>query len=279
MANTSNLNTVIREGTALAYALAQLPPQKKADIVAILQLSHTLATMLNDVTDPSVAEKKIHWWHEELDRMQNGKAKHPLCLAVSTSQASLSTELTHWMSILSANSDEKYINAGNEETFLARLEQDYTARLQLCCLVLQKTPARLNPKWSTGFALFERLKRFHHLHACGYPVFPDSDYALLAIEPHDLANSDKHNAVKALFAKHTRAARDDLSAALDDQETALSLGCLPIYILAYIRVAQLSSWQRQELILSEAYSTLTPIKKALLAWRCRAKYRNLGDNF
>lgn len=261
-------------GTALYYALAPLTPANRSSIVVTLHLCQQLACALNEVSDPQVAEKKIHWWHEELERMQNGSARHPATQAVVQHAPMVAGDFSNWLSILSANSEEKYANAIDEHTHHTRMQQDYGTRMQLCLNTLQITPPGEITDWVLGFARFERLKRFHYLFQHGYPVFADTDYDECKLEPPRLRLRENRDGAQKLFAKQINSAHRNLLDAINNAENTLGPGSLPFYILAEIRVAQLASWQRQSLLLSEAYSTLTPLRKAWLAWRCGAKYKN-----
>lgn len=261
------------EGSTLYYALLQVPEHKRQNLLAVLNLCEVLATTLNDVEEPSVAEKKIHWWHEEITRLHAGEARHPATQAVSAVLCDHTIEPSDWLNILIANNDEKFVNAKDEADYQARLQQDYNTRIQLCSQLLQGHNNTPEVHWAAGFGQFDRLRRFHRLHSLGYPVFPDTDYALHKLQPSDIGLPEQRIQVSALFAQRTEMAIAALQQALLSQDPAMGPGSLPFYTLASLRKAQLSLWQRKSVLPSEGYSTLTPVKKAWLAWRCRSLHR------
>ena len=266
----------LREGSTLYYALLRVPAKKRAAVLALLQLSQTLATTLHDVSEVSIAEKKIHWWHEEIERLQKGNPRHPATQAVLPLMHQYALPAAAWLSVLSANNDEKFINAADTDSLHTRLLQDYQTRIQMCLRVLSENPdpdAEPKVSWALGLGLFERLRQFHRLHQYGYPVFPDDDYVQAGVEPVELGQPEKRAEVVKLFSQQILAALAQLNQALQQPDASMGAGCLPFYIVGSIRVAQLALWQKQSLLPLEAYSTLTPIKKAWLAWRCSARYR------
>ena len=104
-------------------------------LLAILDLSHALASTLHEVSDPSVAEQKIHWWHEELQRFASAASRHPATLRLQRAgfdQPQLVKPLLMPMlGILRANNEERFNNAADTVTFEQRLLEDYRARYRL----------------------------------------------------------------------------------------------------------------------------------------------------
>ena len=71
------------DGSTLYYALLKVDSTKRDQMIDLLALCKTLAGTLHDVSEVTVAEKKLHWWHEEIERLhgQSGanSARHPAC--------------------------------------------------------------------------------------------------------------------------------------------------------------------------------------------------------
>ena len=64
----------LREGSSLYYSLLWTDDAVRERLLARLSLVHTLLTTLEEVQEPEVAERKVHWWHEELERLGRGLA-------------------------------------------------------------------------------------------------------------------------------------------------------------------------------------------------------------
>ena len=57
----------LEAGSSLYYSLLWTDDAVKERFVQRLNLIQSLNSTLDDVQDPEVAQKKIHWWHEELE--------------------------------------------------------------------------------------------------------------------------------------------------------------------------------------------------------------------
>ena len=263
----------VQEGSSLYYALLHVPAAVQQQLLAVLRLCTVLSNTLNEVTEPSVAEKKIHWWHEEITRLHAGESRHPATQAVEPLLHAYEIEPQCWLAILSANNDEKFINAVDDTEYQQRLQKGYHARIQICSRILQGHDHMPSTHWAAALGEVDRLRQFHRLYNHGYPVLPDEDYARQSIEPTDVRVAEKRAQVSALFTHRIELTISALQRALSEPDPAMRTGSLPFYTLATLRKAQLDLWLKQALLPSEAYATLTPLRKAWLAWRCRTRYR------
>lgn len=267
----------IREGSTLYYALLHTSPAQKQAISALLTLCKTLAETLHDVSEPEVAEKKIHWWHEEITRLYGGEPRHPATKAVARTINEAGIGQALFLSVLEANNSEKFSNADGNEAYSLRLQKDYGARLSVCQHVLT-TPhpdddaATWLPHLTQGLGTFDRLVQFRRLHHRGYPVFPDSDYSRANLQPEQLYSADHPAAAAALLEFRIQDANEQLQLALSNRELIRGQGLLPFHTVAVLRQAQLADWQRKQFQPDSSYLTLTPLRKAWMAWRCKSKH-------
>jgi phytoene synthase len=183
----------IREGSSLHYSLLWTDPDDRQRFIERLNLIRELGTTLDDVQEPQVAEAKIHWWHEELQRMIEGKARHP---AVQTCQASLAAAsvpaLQACLDILSSASTQRYTPALTNDDADALLEKSYRARLALLAHSLSgrtddlDTHSHPSPA-ARALGKHEQLYRLPQLIHRGQPVFSEESYRAHDIRPTDLA--------------------------------------------------------------------------------------------
>ncbi|MCI3203999.1 MULTISPECIES: presqualene diphosphate synthase HpnD [Pandoraea] len=98
-ANPAQANEYCRQkagppGSALYYALLQLPPSKRDAAYAVHAFSQEIGDIHAAVHDPGVAHAKLDWWRQELARLFAGNPAHPVtrALAPVVKQSSLSRE-------------------------------------------------------------------------------------------------------------------------------------------------------------------------------------------
>lgn len=181
-----------REGSTLYYCLLWTPPAARQRFIERLNLIQSLSRTLEDVQEPQVAEHKIHWWHEEVQRLIDGKARHPAAQAVQASLAGNDIALQHCLSILSAASTSRFTPAASDSDADQLLIQSHSARLALLAEALSAEPMELDTSiHSAELALalgkHEQLSRLPQLLHRGHPVFSNETYQRFSINPRELA--------------------------------------------------------------------------------------------
>ncbi|MBX2826323.1 MAG: squalene/phytoene synthase family protein [Gammaproteobacteria bacterium] len=264
------------EGSTIYYSLWRVPHRQRDQVCKLLAFFGTLATTLHEVTEPTVAEQKIHWWHEELERLGHGNPRHPDAVNVAPVLQAQGIRVKEFLPLMQANNEEKFHNASDEADLHHRLEQDYGTRLALCERILQPgtntgigTPVTtLQPAWARGVGEVERLRQLPYLHHRAYPVFPDSVYTRYHLAPEELFLPAQREAATQLLKNRIDNAVESLSQALALGSNAGDVHpSLPLRIYAELRKRQLERWHREPLQLLSGSISLTPMRKFWVAWR------------
>ena len=296
-----------REGSTLHYALLWTKPAARERFLARLALIRTLARTLDDVNDPGVAERKVHWWHEELARLAGGAPRHPRTVACADSLAGDEAATAALLDVLSVAATTRYTPPSDDLEWHARLARDHGARLALLAHALGEAaddladPAVRHTGLATGLGLHETLSRLPALLHRGFAVFPDATYRSHGLNPAALARhvrregpdgarlggipvvtdgsgdtDDANGAVdakrRAIVAASVDAASTALEGALTDPDhhAAYSREArAPIARLAALRARKLRLWREQRPDLLRETVTPTPLAKFLVAWRHR----------
>jgi len=215
----SNSNLVVTDGSTLYYALLFVEQALSIRFLETLQFTQTLSNTLIDVSEGQVAEKKIHWWHEELSRLSKQQSRHPDAICVQTylhSNSSIAASLA----ILSAAAAERYSPFASEQALNDSIIADYGARLALFEAAMDSPPdsntrtplphgdkaisfhtkpgpvgegnsARVQTKSELiahSLGQFDRLNTLAKRLRCGYSVFSDERYEQYKLTPDDLLN-------------------------------------------------------------------------------------------
>lgn len=225
------------EGTACYYALRHCPEQVRQHIYAARKLIDSVGYCLLEVSEPSVAEKKIHWWHEEIARLaalepRHPAAKHYLDFFKGLSVAEQKQATGSLLTVLSCHSEEKFNHLEDQSSFEQLLLTDGSAKQTLMTLahlkstdfsngaVAQKyesqpdavpvhfagTQTDITQKSKTvesddlvlGLSLFHRLASFHKLYHAGLPVWPDSLYQQYNLSPENIKQDDSREKLAEL---------------------------------------------------------------------------------
>ena len=86
-----------RTGSSLYYALAAAPTAHRRVLSLWLQWWHQTAQIPLIISDPGVAETKLRWWQQEVNKASQGQASHPVLKELmEASAASQACQLPAW---------------------------------------------------------------------------------------------------------------------------------------------------------------------------------------
>lgn len=261
----------LRDGSTLYYSLMYCEAPVRERVVKALHLIHVISTTLYEVSEPAVAEKKIHWWHEELERLAKQQARHPACVNVQE-HLHKADAVNALVRILSAASNERYTPAATDQELHEMISADYASRLLLIDACFgENTPVHC-PATALALGQTHRLTtlgtRFQH----GYAVFSDESYAELKTTPERLGKDmESRNTLLASMINKASHALSDASA--ENRTLQPRTGSvLPVQIMVELRSAQLKLWKKKQPDLLNEYLTLTPLRKYFIAYRTKRRF-------
>lgn len=274
-----------RPGSSLYYSALYADEETRQRSMRTLNLISIVANSLIDVQDPAVAQQKIHWWHEELERLSANKATHPALIACQSIHDNQRLQ-SNCLAILSSAANERMTPAHTEADLSAQLKPDYTARGALLLDGLYGKPApdaiaeRVVPDLADAFTHSERLRQIRRLLYRGIAVFSDEYYEQFALKPEDLLahinSEDKNEQVHRLMADRidmTAQSYAKVDAVLPIQLVKDEPKLLPLITLIRLRRQQIKLWQRQRPDLLRESVTPTPLRKFWLTWRLMRQTR------
>lgn len=295
MSSQAKPASIIREGSSLYYSLLWTEAEPKQRFCERLSLIRSLTTTLDDVQEPQVAEKKIHWWHEELQRLHQGEARHPSTTANQPQLTGLDAALNASLDIVSVASTQRFTPTATEEESDAHLVRSYGAKLALLCHALSDDVQTLatdqqSEKAALAFGLHDQLVRLPSLIHRGMPVFSDELYKQFSTQPQELAKHIRVADSPALnnipIVTESTGRRELISHAIERAQKAFEEAVndtptqqryrhdtlIPIWRLLVLRKKQLDLWQARKPDLLRETMTLTPIAKLYNAWKNKRPY-------
>ena len=69
-------------GSSFYYAFLFLPPEKRRAITAFYAFCRKIDDVVDEVSDPSVAQAKLNWWRTEVRKLATDQASHPALLGL-----------------------------------------------------------------------------------------------------------------------------------------------------------------------------------------------------
>src|SRR5687768_4572693 len=87
-------------GSALHFSLLFTAPAERRAVIATHTFLREIGEIIDDITDPGVAQTKLAWWHEEIARLYGGEPRHPVTQALAPALARHSLEQRRFTDIL-----------------------------------------------------------------------------------------------------------------------------------------------------------------------------------
>lgn len=299
-----SLQADFKEGSSLYYSLLWIDDLARERFVNRFTLIEALASTLDDVQEPQVAEKKIHWWHEELQRLHEGQARHPAAKACQEEMKGVASAQAACLEILSVASSQRFSPATTIDDHELATLQSFTARLALLAHALSDNQADLTTSTHTAeaalaFGHYDQLSRLPSLVHRGLPVFSDELYRQFKVQPNDMAARIRvaaaetdldTNSLKGIPVVAERVAENAtekpsvqplLDHAIDTAKAAFDIAVQheatgkryretelrPLWRLLVLRQQQLKLWQKKRPDLLRERLTLTPLVKLYYCWR------------
>lgn len=287
--NSSSSSVTVTEGSSLYYSLLYCTDAQRDRVLKTLALIRSMTSALHEVTEPSVAEKKIHWWHEEIERLVKRNARHPDCVATQEWLPSRTTAQA-CIDVLSVAASERFNPATDDTEWLERIQQDYHARIVLVHHALQydaedRTNVPINyASMAQGLGQLDRLLSLPTLLNKGFAIFSDERFSQSNVKPDDLlklssSTDDSQQAIHEPVSNLIRWAISNANSALDKAETESPFtdkpapsSQLPLIVMTTLRRKQVKLWLKKSPNLLRENVSVTPMRKFISAYRLRRRY-------
>jgi len=87
-------------GSSFYYAFLFLPPPRRAAITAFYAFCREVDDVVDEVSDPGVAQTKRAWWGQEVAKAYAGTATHPVMQALMPHTSTLGIEARHLLAVI-----------------------------------------------------------------------------------------------------------------------------------------------------------------------------------
>lgn len=252
-------------GSSLYYATLFAGTRERRATVSIHALRCTLLGIVESIADPSVRARKLNWWSGEILEARDGRARHPVTVAVTRHCGAPVWRRPDVLSMLCAIG--RLSSACGFESVAARDEfcSDVgggTARLCATALAFDCSEAASNRIGALGTALERAAMAAFPVVRSGLARIPDSTSGAPprpgGVDPDDFARR---------VAEERSRARRVLADAFDEALPRAGPTMLVYRTLARIQLAAMASALREPLRSPPSPVSIMPIRKLWIAWR------------
>lgn len=89
-----------KSGSSFYYSFMFLPPEQRQAIVALYAFCREVDDVVDECSDPTLAQTKLVWWRNEIDKLFKGHPTHPVTQALQTAIQRYNLPQEHFLEII-----------------------------------------------------------------------------------------------------------------------------------------------------------------------------------
>ena len=267
-------------GSSFYYAFLFLPPERRAAITAFYAYCREIDDVVDEVSDPGIAQSKLDWWRGEVRNAFAGQASHPALQALLPHSQTFGIEARHLLQVIE----------GCEMDLTQTRYLDFANLKQYCHLVAgvvgevaanifgQTDPRTTDYAHRLGLALqlTNIIRDVGEDAVRGRVYLPIEDLQRFDVKAHELIK--RGSTSDASFPQRFEALmRFQIERALATYDEALALlpaqdrqAQKPGLMMASIYRTLLHEIAREPQLVLTRRVSLTPLRKLWLAWKVQA---------
>jgi 15-cis-phytoene synthase len=261
-------------GSSFYYAFLFLPKPRREAITAFYAFCREVDDVVDDVTDPGVAQTKLAWWQTEVARAFAGQPQHPVMRALMPAAAAYGIEERQLRAVIE----------GCQMDLTQTRYLDFPALERYCYLVagiVGEVSARIfgqsEPrttayahKLGLAFQLTNIIRDVGEDALRGRIYLPVSELQQFDVKAHEITKrtySDRFRALMQFQADRAHRLYDEALALLPAEDRRSQK---PGLMMASIYRTLLREIERDDFQVLHQRVSLTPVRKFWLAWKVQA---------
>ena len=261
-------------GSSFYYAFLFLPPAKRAAITAFYAFCREVDDVVDEVTDPGVAQTKLAWWQTEVARAFAGEPRHPVTQALMPLAADHGIEASHLLAVIE----------GCQMDLTQTRYLDFPGLERYCHLVAgvvgevaanifgktQDTTTQYAHTLGLAFQMTNIIRDVGEDALRGRIYLPLNELQQFDVKAHEILNRQYSDRFAALMQFQVQRAQQLYDQALSLLPKADARSQKPGLMMASIYRTLLQEIERDGYKVLHQRVSLTPLRKLWLAWRVQA---------
>ena len=261
-------------GSSFYYAFLFLPPQRRAAITAFYAFCREVDDVVDEVSDPGVANTKLAWWRNEVHQAFAGKPQHPvmqalwpLCAEFGIEEAMLQSVIEGCEMDLTQTRYLDYPNLSRYCHLVAGVVGEVSARI-----FGQTEPATTAYAHTLGqaFQLTNIIRDVGEDALRGRIYLPVSELQQFDVKAHEVLNridSERFQSLMQFQAQRAHTLYDQALSLLPSTDWQTQK---PGLMMASIYRTLLREIEAKKFPVLQQRVALTPLRKLWLAWKMQA---------
>lgn len=261
-------------GSSFYYAFLFLPKPRRAAITAFYAFCREVDDVVDEVSDPGVAQTKLAWWQAEVQRAYAGQPGHPVLQALMPHVTTYGIEARHLLAVIE----------GCQMDLQQTRYLDYPGLQNYCHLVAgivgevaarifgqsEDATTRYAHTLGLAFQLTNIIRDVGEDALRGRIYLPVSELQQFDVKAHEILNrqySERFTALMKFQAERAHRLYDEALALLPAADRRAQK---PGLMMASIYRTLLREIERDNFQVLHQRTSLTPLRKLWLAWRVQA---------
>ena len=261
-------------GSSFYYAFLFLPKPKRAAITAFYAYCREIDDVVDEVSDPSIAQVKLGWWCTEVARLFDGQPTHPAMQAMQPHLSAYGITAAHLNAVIDGCemdlTQTRYLDYANLQAYchlVAGVVGEVAARI-----FGQTVPETTAYAHAMGqaFQLTNIIRDVGEDAMRGRIYLPINEMQQFDVKAHEIIKREMSPRFQALMAFQAQRAHDLYDQALAQLPVADYRSQKPGLMMANIYRSLLREIERDCFQVLDRRTSLTPIRKLWLAWKTQA---------
>ncbi len=273
-----------RSGSSFYYSFLFLPPQQRQAITALYAFCREVDDVVDETMEADVARIKLNWWRDEIARLFNQQAQHPVTQALTKVIDDFNLPQEHFLEIIDGMEMDLDYNSYPSFKELSLYCHRVASIVGIMAAEIFGFQDRSTIKYAhnlgMAFQLTNILRDVHEDLQRGRLYIPLNELEKFQVRPEDLQAGQYSENITALFASQAQRARDYYRQAfemLSDQDRYPQRCGL---IMAAIYQSTLDEIEEDNFKVLTHRVSLTPLRKLWVAWKTarqeKKRYRRLA---
>ncbi|HEU0200424.1 MAG TPA: presqualene diphosphate synthase HpnD [Burkholderiaceae bacterium] len=258
-------------GSSFYYSFLFLPPPRRQAIMALYAYCREVDDVVDEVSEPGVAQAKLAWWGQEIDRLFAGSPQHPVtrALAPHLQTFGITRERLHLVleGMLLDLSQNRYLDFNGLQHYCHRVAGVVGEMAAGIFGATADSTFEYARKLGLALQLVNILRDVGEDARRGRLYLPIEDLQRFDVKAADILQGRYVEGFVPLMCFEAERARDAYRAALAALAPADRRAQRPGLIMGAIYMSLLDELQRAEFQVLHQRIALTPLRKLWLAWR------------
>ena len=261
-------------GSSFYYAFLFLPPPRRAAITAFYAFCREVDDVVDEVSEPHIAQTKLAWWQVEVAQSFNGNPSHPVMKALMPCVAEFDIEERQLQAVIQGCQMDleqtRYLDFAGLERYchlVAGIVGEVAARI---FGQVEPQTTRYAHKLGLAFQLTNIIRDVGEDALRGRIYLPVSELQQFDVKAHEILNRKHSERFVALMKFQTDRALQLYEEALALLPAADWRSQKPGLMMASIYRTLLREIERDGFQVLHQRVSLTPLRKFWLAWKVQA---------